>query len=173
MEHNDNVGQQSISTSHKVNDTTHHKTSSKDGMASTSGTQSVGGGSTNVTATAPLATSTQQGSDARSTTDTLPTYITTSGQPQTATTSTTAATTTVPTANMTTTSSEQQPPTVTTATTAAAAAAAADESALQNQKLVEEFQYLLEKSQSLFSGLRFDVSIEIYHPRVVIDNGDL
>ncbi|KAI8142493.1 hypothetical protein BJV82DRAFT_144101 [Fennellomyces sp. T-0311] len=36
----------------------------------------------------------------------------------------------------------------------AAAAAAADESALQNQKLVEEFQYLLEKSQSLFSGLR-------------------
>lgn len=39
-------------------------------------------------------------------------------------------------------------------TAAAAAAAAADETALQNQKLVEEFQYLLEKSQSLFTGLR-------------------
>lgn len=29
-----------------------------------------------------------------------------------------------------------------------------DEEAIRNQKLVEEFQYLLEKSQSLFSGLR-------------------
>lgn len=29
-----------------------------------------------------------------------------------------------------------------------------DETALKNQKLVEEFQYLLEKSQSLFAGLR-------------------
>jgi hypothetical protein len=29
-----------------------------------------------------------------------------------------------------------------------------DEDAIRNQKLVEEFQYLLEKSQSLFSGLR-------------------
>lgn len=32
--------------------------------------------------------------------------------------------------------------------------AAVEETALQKQKLVEEFQYLLEKSQSLFSGLR-------------------
>ncbi|CAO3611160.1 unnamed protein product [Mucor hiemalis] len=30
----------------------------------------------------------------------------------------------------------------------------ANEEAIGNQKLVEEFQYLLEKSQSLFSGLR-------------------
>lgn len=30
----------------------------------------------------------------------------------------------------------------------------ANEEAIRNQKLVEEFQYLLEKSQSLFSGLR-------------------
>ncbi|ORY97869.1 hypothetical protein BCR43DRAFT_523976 [Syncephalastrum racemosum] len=44
--------------------------------------------------------------------------------------------------------------TATAAVAAAAAAAATDERALQNQKLVEEFQYLLEKSQSLFSGLR-------------------
>jgi hypothetical protein len=29
-----------------------------------------------------------------------------------------------------------------------------DETTLKNQKLVEEFQYLLEKSQSLFAGLR-------------------
>lgn len=29
-----------------------------------------------------------------------------------------------------------------------------DEDVIRNQKLVEEFQYLLEKSQSLFSGLR-------------------
>ncbi|KAI8388311.1 protein SCAI [Radiomyces spectabilis] len=36
---------------------------------------------------------------------------------------------------------------------AAAAAVAADEEAIRTQKLVEEFQYLLEKSQSLFSGL--------------------
>lgn len=53
-----------------------------------------------------------------------------------------------------------------TATAAVAAAAAAkvvleenenaetDEDVIKNQKLVEEFQYLLEKSQSLFSGLR-------------------
>lgn len=32
--------------------------------------------------------------------------------------------------------------------------AESDEDAIRNQKLVEEFQYLLEKSQSLFSGLR-------------------
>ncbi|KAL0077826.1 protein SCAI [Phycomyces blakesleeanus] len=41
-----------------------------------------------------------------------------------------------------------------TAAAAAAAAVAADEDAIRQQKLVEEFQYLLEKSQSLFSGLR-------------------
>lgn len=29
-----------------------------------------------------------------------------------------------------------------------------DDNAIKNQKLVEEFQYLLEKSQSLFAGLR-------------------
>lgn len=45
------------------------------------------------------------------------------------------------------------------ASAAVAAAAATDERALQNQKLVEEFQYLLEKSQSLFSGLRHAVSL--------------
>ncbi|KAL9544317.1 hypothetical protein MBANPS3_007693 [Mucor bainieri] len=49
---------------------------------------------------------------------------------------------------------------VVAAATAAAAASTdvknqeTDEDAIRNQKLVEEFQYLLEKSQSLFSGLR-------------------
>ena len=50
---------------------------------------------------------------------------------------------------------------VVAAATAAAAASTdaknqeTDEEAIRNQKLVEEFQYLLEKSQSLFSGLRY------------------
>lgn len=51
-------------------------------------------------------------------------------------------------------SSENNSTVAEAAAAVAAAAAAADETALQNQKLVEEFQYLLEKSQSLFSGLR-------------------
>ncbi|KAI7897571.1 uncharacterized protein BX663DRAFT_565423 [Cokeromyces recurvatus] len=57
-------------------------------------------------------------------------------------------------------SNESQIPTTAAVATAAAAAVAvaseltSNEESIRNQKLVEEFQYLLEKSQSLFSGLR-------------------
>jgi hypothetical protein len=61
-----------------------------------------------------------------------------------------------------------------------------DEDTIRNQKLVEEFQYLLEKSQSLFSGLRYynkfirrlgHVSnhpvVETCHQQEVTASGDL
>lgn len=64
-----------------------------------------------------------------------------------------------------------------------------DENAIKNQKLVEEFQYLLEKSQSLFAGLRWaplavagialfhthnfaTTFSETFHRPVAIDNGN-
>lgn len=58
---------------------------------------------------------------------------------------------------------------VVAAATAAAAASTdaksqeTDEEAIRNQKLVEEFQYLLEKSQSLFSGLRYLAALCVSH----------
>ncbi|KAJ2957468.1 hypothetical protein NQZ79_g6827 [Umbelopsis isabellina] len=45
-------------------------------------------------------------------------------------------------------------PVVTAPIATSAAVTESDETAMKNQKLVEEFQYLLEKSQSLFAGLR-------------------
>lgn len=36
-----------------------------------------------------------------------------------------------------------------------------EEETIRNQKLVEEFQYLLEKSQNLFSGLRYGIRREL------------
>ncbi|KAI9014455.1 protein SCAI [Phycomyces nitens] len=54
----------------------------------------------------------------------------------------------------TTTSATPAAPAAPAAPSTATAAVVADEDAIRQQKLVEEFQYLLEKSQSLFSGLR-------------------
>ncbi|KAG1121359.1 hypothetical protein G6F42_012505 [Rhizopus arrhizus] len=71
--------------------------------------------------------------------------------------------TTSSTSNTTHANTSTTTPAMTAVVAAATAAAAAstdtknaetDEEAIRNQKLVEEFQYLLEKSQSLFSGLR-------------------
>ncbi|KAI8979536.1 hypothetical protein BDF20DRAFT_515409 [Mycotypha africana] len=68
-----------------------------------------------------------------------------------ATTSVTAPSTSLGnTSNLTTTGNGVPVTTVSEAATNAET----DDEAIRNQKLVEEFQYLLEKSQSLFSGLR-------------------
>ncbi|KAI7863893.1 hypothetical protein BDF14DRAFT_1839553 [Spinellus fusiger] len=64
-------------------------------------------------------------------------------------TSTPAATTTT-----TTTTPAVAAATAATSSNPASVVVANDEEAIRHQKLVEEFQYLLEKSQSLFSGLR-------------------
>ncbi|KAI8647743.1 hypothetical protein BD408DRAFT_407738 [Parasitella parasitica] len=75
----------------------------------------------------------------------------------------TTAPTATPNTTTTTTTTNTTNPAPTVATTAATASNSSpaevkntesDEEAIRNQKLVEEFQYLLEKSQSLFSGLR-------------------
>ncbi|EPB82152.1 hypothetical protein HMPREF1544_11113 [Mucor circinelloides 1006PhL] len=74
--------------------------------------------------------------------------------------------TTSSTSNTTHANTSTTTPAMTAVVAAATAAAAAstdtknaetDEEAIRNQKLVEEFQYLLEKSQSLFSGLSRDL----------------
>ncbi|KAG2218203.1 hypothetical protein INT45_008672 [Circinella minor] len=140
MEQNEPNSGQSVPPTHKVNDISNQK-------ATTVTSKDHGGATSEGNANVPVnmsTASTQQGGDARSTiADASQLHNNSNSTGQTTTTS--AATTT--------NSSEQQqqpqqtpgvPQTVT----------AADESALQNQKLVEEFQYLLEKSQSLFSGLR-------------------
>jgi hypothetical protein len=49
---------------------------------------------------------------------------------------------------------ENQPKSLVTPPISTSADMESDETAMKNQKLVEEFQYLLEKSQSLFAGLR-------------------
>ncbi|RCI03000.1 hypothetical protein CU098_003283, partial [Rhizopus stolonifer] len=64
-----------------------------------------------------------------------------------------ASTTTINTTASATTANNAEP-TATLKVVEPANNSEADEEAIRNQKLVEEFQYLLEKSQSLFSGLR-------------------
>jgi hypothetical protein len=49
---------------------------------------------------------------------------------------------------------DDNPPVMPAPISTSAVITESDEAAMKNQKLVEEFQYLLEKSQSLFAGLR-------------------
>ncbi|KAI8074604.1 hypothetical protein BC940DRAFT_343206 [Gongronella butleri] len=74
-----------------------------------------------------------------------PTDAATSNNSAPSTTQSTAAATAAPAAPTTATLAENATP---------AAAIASADTTVRNQRLVEEFQYLLEKSQSLFSGLR-------------------
>ncbi|KAI9498495.1 hypothetical protein BDB00DRAFT_800530 [Zychaea mexicana] len=138
MESTDSNAGRPASPPQKGTDNVIHKSNGKEQQI---GVAPSGGGSSSVGPSVSTATSIQQGSDARSTSETA-----------TAINNNSNSTTTAASGQVTFTA----PPATTSEATVAAvtAAAAADESALQNQKLVEEFQYLLEKSQSLFSGLR-------------------
>ncbi|GAA5798762.1 hypothetical protein HPULCUR_004168 [Helicostylum pulchrum] len=92
----------------------------------------------------------------------IPTETSTTNKESSASTSTVNNTTIKPgtTASPVSTDNTAAVPSTNASTTTNAAAVEenetneTDEDVIKNQKLVEEFQYLLEKSQSLFSGLR-------------------